>query len=427
MEKIENLKAMTVNGTHDGSHVTDGPLTTTLTRENASGLLRNDIDERIVKIRPMSTPVDQISRMTGARKAKSMVVEYYSVDTKGQSANATDEPQSTGATREDNRKVYLLKTDNDGIFAQTDTIIVPEVPGYSDGKADGSLTLYVLGRGESNVGLRVVALNNTSSSGQPGSINTLLTGKKLVRMGRASGELDVQTPQFEALPKKSSNFCQIFKAQVEQSNYVRQSAKEVGWTLTDQEEVAIMDMRLGMEKSFLFGVKLRLKDEEGVDEILFTGGIWNQAGGEIGYSTLTQDTLVDIMKEAFTGTHSGSSRKILVAGSDLIGALSKLEYTKVIQSADTVTNWGIDFSELRSKFGSLYVVHSEVFDVCNHSADGLIVDPEYLVKYVHVPMRTEHLDLRSSGVRNTQATVVTEASCLTLRHPQAHLRLVKEA
>ena len=61
-------------------------LTTTLTNETSPELLRNEIDSRIVKIRPSSTPLDQISRLGSARRAGSMRVEYYSVDTKEGSA-----------------------------------------------------------------------------------------------------------------------------------------------------------------------------------------------------------------------------------------------------------------------------------------------------------------------------------------------------
>lgn len=248
----------------------------------------------------------------------------------------------------------------------------------------------------------------------------------MVRMGRAASELDVQTPQFEALPVKSRNFCQIFKAQVENSTYVKLSAKETGWTFSDQEEVAIMDMRMGMEKNFLFGVKTRLTDPVKNDEVLFTGGIWNQAGGEetVSLADFSQDTVVDIMRAAFTGTAAGSPRKILVAGSGLVQTLNKLDYNKVVAATDTVTRWGIDFNELRSKFGSLYVIHSEIFDQCGHENDGLVIDPQYLTKYSHVPFTVEHLDLKKSGVRNTDALVVTEASCLVLRHPKSHLRIL---
>lgn len=130
-----------------------------------------------------------------------------------------------------------------------------------------------------------------------------------------------------------------------------------------------------------------------------------------------------MMRKAFTGDSSGSSRKILMAGSGLIEKLNNLDYTKMITAADTVTRWGIDFSELRSKFGSLYVVLNEVFDQCGHADDGMIIDPQYLTKYSHIPFKVEHLDLKKSGVRNTDALVATEASCLVLRHPKAHLRV----
>ena len=73
---------MQTPGTQGGTHVSSAPLTLSETSKAAPELLRNAIDRRIVKIRPMSTPVDQISRMMGARRAASMEVEYYSVDTK---------------------------------------------------------------------------------------------------------------------------------------------------------------------------------------------------------------------------------------------------------------------------------------------------------------------------------------------------------
>ena len=69
-------------GTAGGTHISNTPLTTENINEAAPGLLRNSIDERIVKIRPMSTPIDQLSRCGNSRRAGAMTVEYYSVDTK---------------------------------------------------------------------------------------------------------------------------------------------------------------------------------------------------------------------------------------------------------------------------------------------------------------------------------------------------------
>ena len=91
-----------------------------------------------------------------------------------------------------------------------------------------------------------------------------------------------------------------------------------------------------------------------------------------------------------------------------------------------MAKWGIDFTEMRSKFGILYVLLSEVFDECGMADNGMIIDPEYLQKYSHLPFGTEALNLKSAGVRNTDALVLTEASCLVLRYPKAHVRIVME-
>ncbi|MDE5625475.1 MAG: hypothetical protein K2I61_04045, partial [Muribaculaceae bacterium] len=74
----------------------------------------------------------------------------------------------------------------------------------------------------------------------------------------------------------------------------------------------------------------------------------------------------------------------------------------------------------------LYVLLSEVFDQCGMPDHGMVIDPEYITKYSHVPFRTERLNLRSAGVRNTDAIVITEASCLVLRYPGSHLRIIRK-
>ncbi len=411
-----------ISGTTGGAHLTDGPLTTTAATAGSPDLLTSEIDSRIVKIRPMATPIDQISRMVGSRPAPSMKVEYYSVDTRPVESTVKGRSKASADQLPDLPPTFTVATANDRLFAPTDTIMFPDVTVETPGGQEEALTCYVsdvLTGTES--GLKLIALN----MGSDDEIPELTDGMKIVRMGRAAAELDVQTAQFEALPVKDHNYCQIFKAQVEQSALMRLSSKEVGWNLSDQEEVAIMDMRMGMEKSFLFGTMARLTDPRKMDEVLFTRGIWNQAGEEatLSLGSLTQNDLIELMKKAFTGNAAGSPRKVLVAGSELILAINKLESTKVIMAGDTITRWGIDFNEIRSKFGSLYVVHAEVFDQCGHANDGLIIDPQYLTKYTHVPFRVERLDLKKSGVRNTDALVATEASCLVLRHPKTHVKI----
>lgn len=416
-------------GTDGGVHISNTPLTTGNISEASPELLRNSIDERIVKIRPMSTPIDQLSRCGNSRHAGSMTVEYYSVDTKQTAAQLIEAAAGgTGRQRSDNMWSHTIKTSADNIFDVSETLLVPSVNGYdANGKEAGPLVLYVLSKPESG-GVEVAPVN-----GKPGSnlgeetidMPPIPKGAEIVRMGRAASELDVQSPQFSALPRKASNNCQIFKMQVEQSTLARIADKEVGWNFSDQEEAAIIDMRLGMEKNFIFGSRAKLFDPEKNEHIYFTGGIWGQTSKEylMTQSELDEKKLVDLCREAFTG-NNGSKRKILLAGSKLMQALSQLEYSKVVSAGESKVKWGIEFKEISSNFGSLYILHSEVFDQCGHENDGFIIDPNYMTKYVHVPFQAEKLDLRKSGQRNTDAVVLTEASCLVLRYPNAHMKVI---
>lgn len=48
------------------------PLTISKVGAEAPELLRNEVDKRITKLRPMATPVDQLGRYASVRPCKSM-------------------------------------------------------------------------------------------------------------------------------------------------------------------------------------------------------------------------------------------------------------------------------------------------------------------------------------------------------------------
>lgn len=409
-----------VNGTDGGRHIAGAPLTTTLSDAATPELLRRAIDERIATIRPMSTPIDQITRSADSRRCKSMQVEYYSVDTKKQKAILKS--AASNARKIGEAWAYDIVTDDNAIFDVSETILAPGI--IVNDSTREPLMLYV--QDKSDTALVVVPINGTPDSEGIANMPSLMTGTMLVRMGRAAAELDVQSPQFSAMPKKARNNCQIFKMQVEQSTLQKIADKEVDWRFSDQEEAAIIDMRQGMEKSFLFGAKCRLLNPTKNEYIYFTGGIWNQCDPTNDYTLneeISEATLIDICARAFDA-NTGSRHKILLAGSDLLQKLSNVERSKVFAAFETRAVYGLEFNEIRSNFGTLMVMHSEVFDQCNHSGDGMIIDPDYITKYVHIPFNVETLDLRRSGQRNTEAVVITEASCLVLRYPKAHLRII---
>lgn len=414
-----------IKGQSNGMHTVNGPLTIETSAQAAPQFLRNVIDSRIVKIRPMSTPIDQLSRCGDARNCASMTVEYYSVDTRPTEVLVDVEvPAGRGKRKTDGVYTHIISTKEDLAFSRSETLMLPEIMVTPDGTTvPVPLVLYVVDT--SVTGIEVMAVNAPADDTGAPVIPTIPYGSRIVRMGRAAAELDVQTPQFQPLPHKSSNNCQIFKMQVEESTFHKIANKEIGWTFSDQEEAAIVDMRMGMEKNFLFGARAKIFDPVKNEHIYLTGGIWQQATNSktVDIASFSEDDLLDICRDAFTN-NCGSKRKILIGGTALIDAISRIQRTKIIAASETKVKWGVEFREIRSNFGSLYIVHSEIFDQCGHSADGMVIDPDYLTKYVHVPFHTEKLDLRRSGTRNTSAVVITEASCLVLRYPETHLRIV---
>ena len=413
-----------------GTHLSDQPLTVAAAQEYSPSLLQNEIDSRITKIRPMATPLDQISRFKGARKSGSMIVDYYSVDTKP-SEYILQEPYSepTDTTVTSNHTRARIKLSDCESIVPSDTLMVLGKGNYGSVLSEYSeqyLMLYVLSVDVELGEVLVMPINGKKIGDFDNCVPSMSKGLKFLRLGRAATELDVQTAQFESLPVKSQNFCQIFKMQIEQSTFFKLANKEVEWDFSDQEELAIYDMRRTMERSFLFGVKQKIYDPIKKEEVSLTGGIWWQVQKKYLFDSgepFTHENLVDMMKQCFTG-NAGNKRKVLMAGSELIGIISKLDYYRTMSNDSDMMKWGLDFNEITSKFGKLYVIHSEIFDEAGMSTQGLIIDPEYIQKWSHMPFATQSLDLKRAGVRNTDALVLTEASCMTLRYPDAHMRVI---
>lgn len=396
-----------------------------------------DIDKRIVKIRPMATPIDQISRYAKAQPSDSFEVKYYSVGTRPISCKTSNavEAQASGAS-------ISLPVDDANMFTLDDTIRVVGVKGTHDEKGNAydaddentpDLVLCVCGRNSDTSMPTVYAVNgDIDTTKQTTWVPAIPAGTTLVRMGKACGELDVQTGRFNNIPTAEVQYCQNFMIQVEQSTFDKIAAKEVDWNFSDIEEDGIYDMRLSQENTFLFGVKNKIyhTSKNGM-ATWFTGGIWYLAGKDIEVgewdadkkcAVISDDNLVDITKDLFVGTGIGNKRKILFCGSDMLSAFSKIKSEK-FRLKDTVEVWNLKFKSWDTDFGEVLTIHHELLDANGMSDCAFAMDPEYLTKKTHVSWSRNILDLKKAGVRNTDAVVIQEVACLYLRYAKAHARL----
>ena len=413
----------------------DGILTESCGRQDGDAeMYQKDIDARITRIRPMATPIDQISRYATAQKANAFEVKYYSVGTRPVRTTL-----SAAVTASSGVSTAITVADPD-MFTLDDTIRVVGVKARTNHKGVAyvandprtpDLVLCVCGKTSEGQPI-VYAVNGEIVGGQPIGVPSLDSGTVLIRMGKSCGELDVQTGRFNNLPSSELQYCQNFMAQIEQSTLDKIAAKEVDWGFSDLEEDSIYDMRLAMENSFLFGdmnvINHSVKD--GMSQ-WFTKGIWWQAGKDIEVGTwnaarqcavISDADLVDISKDLFVGTGIGNKRKVLLCGSDFLATLSKIDSDK-FRLKDTVEVWNLKFKSWETDFGEILAMHDELFDLNGMADCAFALDPEFLTKKTHLSWSRNILDLKKAGVRNTDAVVIQEISCLYLRYAKAHARL----
>jgi hypothetical protein len=292
----------------------------------------------------------------------------------------------------------------------------------------------VCGRNSSTNNPIVYAINGVvdSTTNEPTKLPAIAKDTVLVRMGKAGAELDVQTGRFNNLPTSEEQYCQNFMIQIEQSTFDKIAAKEVNWSFSDQEEDGIYDMRLGQENTYLFGDKACILHvtKDGM-ATWFTKGIWYMAGKDIEVgewdatkqeAVISDDNLVDISKDLFVGTGIGNKRKVLLCGSDMLAAFSKIKSEK-FRLKESVEIWNLKFKSWETDFGEILTIHHELFDLNGMADCGFALDPEYLTKKVHVSWGRNVLDLKKAGIRNTDAVVIQEVACLYLRYAKAHARL----
>lgn len=399
--------------------------TTQFSREKSEDLLLNDIERRVVKIRPMGNPLEQLSRYANKRQSKSQIHQYYSTDTLPVSAKIKTayEESPTGDVQ------ATIDTTNNAIFSKYETIIVPSITGFNEAgvASEEFLVLYILDKTEDGK-LVVEAVNGKTIDSNTNCIPALPAETQLIRAGRAHNEIDMQTTTYACVPTKKTQYLQIFRAQIEESTLQKISDKEADWTFSDLEEEAIFDMKRGMNKSFWLGSKRVIFDKQN-KEVYLTQGIWWQAGKSFAYCASSDDTqfteemLVDLTKKAFTG-NAGNKIKIFIMGSDLMANLSKIKRERVLQNDNIVTKYGIKFKEISTNFGTLWCVHDESLDEMGFAGKGLIFDANYLRKISVYDLKTRDLDLRKAGSKDVDARTISEISGIVLQNPDAHVRVI---
>ena len=377
-----------------------------------------DVDQEIAKIRPQSTVIDTMTRQIAKRRGvKAMEVKVYEMGTRmlATTLNTAVTGGTTGTVK--------LDLAEPRAFTYADQLLVQGVKGSDD----KDLILLVTGNDDATGNPIVVAVNG--SGADKTTVPAIAKDKKIIRMGKACAESDAQVPAFALVPTARTNYCQNYMFQIKQSIIDRMSDKEVPFSFTDLEREAIYDMKRGQELSRLFSVKNVVWHPSKNEQMFSTEGLWWQAKKEAtlpvdGNGAVSATAMVDFMKELNTGAGAGSKKKILVAGSALIAALTKMELDKLqVLKQDIEKLWNVEFTGFSAFSGKLLAVHSELFDEVGMENQGLVIDPEEVTLASFMPFTRTNLELKKSGQSNSEAVVFQQIDCVYIANPYTACRV----
>ncbi len=389
-------------------------------RKWSPDLIKDDVDQNIVQIRPYANQLDTILRYVGTKNIKSFEFEYYSISSRDVSDKILSFTLPGTVSSKKQGCTATIGIGNYSNLDVTDTIYVPSVTG-ADGKP---LVLYVYGKDDSAQKLNVTCAEDQVKSVTGGyAIPTIPTNSKIYAMGRAAAETDVLSPAVEFLPDKTEGYCQRFMFQISISNYAKMADKEVKWDLSEIEEEALFDYRRRMEASFLFGRKSKIYDPVKKKTIYTTGGIVHQITKNHTLNSAAADgnkEIVDMTKFIFMG-NSGAKERFAFAGSEAVAKISKMN--GVVKQQDAVKTeviMGITWSKIVSNFGTINLAHHEILDEYGFSDKLIVIDPQFLRKYQIENLTKQNYNGRELAIVNGDIVVFNESAGVAVLNPNAH-------
>ena len=406
---------------HGGVQVASGErgvLETWDYRKWSPELIKDDVDQNIVQIRPYANQLDTILRYVGTKSISTFEFEYYSISSRNVSDKVSEFKPNVNAVEKG--CTGTLKVGNYGNFDKTDTIYVPTKEG-ADGKP---LVLYVYGKNDESQSLLVTCGEKQVESVSGGfQIPAIDAATEVYAMGRAALETDVLSPAVEFLPDKTKGYCQRFMFQISISNYSKMADKEIKWDLNEIEEEALFDYRRRMEASFLFGRMDKIYHPIDKKYIYTTGGIVSQITRETTLNSAAEDgnkEIVELAKYVFMG-NSGAKERFAFGGSEAIARISKMNgLVKQQEAVKTEVIMGITWSKMVTNFGTINIAHHEILNEYGFSDKMIIIDPQFIRKYQIENLSKQNYNGRELAIVNGDIVVFNESAGVAVLNPNAH-------
>lgn len=380
---------------------------------NEANYLDDDLNPTLVKIRPQDTPIDTITRMVGnTEKSEAWEAGGWEIGTREVSDKITGNI-TAGAVE------VTIETPDMWLVGDTFVILGENGPALDTNKKPISC-LVTAKSGKKLSVQRVGATANTTLPAVTGPVTAL-------RLSRAVSELTASVTGFALQPTDRKYYNQIHMCQVEESVIHDLHKKKVAMDFSTYKEQTLWDFKRGMEFANLFQVGGLSKNDAG-ELVHLATGIWWQMDrqSEIDFSRkMTNDDWNALGKDIFEG-NNGSDRRFLLAGPELMLHISKVDaYQKQLEAKNTEIVLGVRVYKIETPFGELLVKPMGTLFDGYFARCGIVLDVNYLKKYVMEPLTATVLELDKTGQRRVKNAVrMHETYSLFLENLPVHRRIV---
>lgn len=408
---------------------TDEPNGTTVVSKTANGndieqpgYLDDDLDKKIVMVRPQDTPIDTFTRsIANNESCKSWEAGGWEIGTR-ETRDTVDGAVSASATS--------ITVDNVDMWKPGDTFIVNATTSGNDNGPlldSNNVPVQCLIKSVDNANRRLVVQRVGSLSA---AIPAIPDESILCRLSPAVSELEASVEGFAIQPSDRKYFNQTHMCQVEESVIHSLLKKKVAMDFSVYKEQTIWDFKRGMELCNLFGVGGLSKNAKGELVHLSTGLWWQMAHqSEVDFSqAMTDQNWNSIGKAIFEG-NNGADRRLLFAGNDLLAQIANAKsYSKQLEAKNTELVLGLRVYKIETPFGELLVKPMGSLFEGYFSKCGMVIDPNFVKKYIMEPLQTTNLDLNKTGQRRVDNAVrMHETYSLFLENLPCHRKIVPAA
>lgn len=384
-----------------------------LQRDTPDDVQYKDVSNMLTWRKPQNSPLYVALRnLRKGPQAQQARIHWHEQDTLPR--NTTKNGSSTAGSADSTKQIAV----NDDIYQIDDLLQLP------DNSNQPNAVLIVTDTSAGNI---TVANVDGDSDDQWGTVPGMADGEQITRLGNAKEEFFDASAYRSSYPVEKYNYVQRMDEVIGISRTKQATSDYAGDSWTQQRDNQLYDFQTSRESILFFGKRDVVT--KGGDKTHFAGGIEDFGLNKVfSYSKSSFDVskLLDIVRQTFVGTNS-SEVKYLHCDSLMVQDIMELDQDKLRRSNYRSNLLRREIPEIQFGFGTIRLVHEQLFDEQNRSRLGYILDYEYLRIRELNPMKIVDVNLEETQLKDGQAVQVKEEATLEFRYNDAHAKITGSA